>query len=1003
MARNGMIHTGMPAMQKIAALLIRDCQNARGRHRQDAAFEDLVSALTEAFCASADVSVSHGEKVKNKVSMHARNCGVSKVMELARSTETLATFFLKVRERVPEGDLIDDEELEDPWDLSYHADMYLPHIRLGRREFVRHGGTLYYEDPDSFDVWMLSRTEVLKLHMWIQGIANHTLGLLADGVKLEWVFGRKGATMEAISAVEDTFTLVNSMASLDHGDALRFADMWKQGLAYAKILLGRIKEDADAMVTKSYTYGIPDHHVSFMLDTIKKHMKSHVDIGLGYARAYRMMTPGDNTHAEALLKRYYGACYIRTAGDDACKELRAELIEVLLTAHTLSDDPRLPLRDPENKPVWWGEYLSHKIGRKTEPSEYGTYLAWEGTGVMEEMNSINPEYYKDSGCPEDTFEEAFTPGPRNRIKRKMLLRMCSDPDCPTPGSPGTAPKIMFADTLKKPEPAKERIAYSSPLYIRFKQSRTERTLRKTMRHHPSFAIGKSGPEADKMYRRFNAMPENPGDPGNDPDLKKDCVVFLSTDVSGWSERLAGDIQATLHAVCDEYYGTTLFSENAQFTEGARVMMNAGGYRLYYTNGTADFEGYRGFEYTLLNIAASSRTVKDLRTKLSGLASEARKKNDKTSIWRNFQAKSLRVILMSYIDDAATRLQCRRKHAAEIRKMYLQQAEETWARWSMLIDARKSFPSDSFWEFLGNNGYQGRMTTSGSKAMMRINAEVMEEEYSLTRKVAKLSQGVRGAVSSGLDGVIGTVLLSYMIARELTIWIPKIHSIAGAFFNFAPHDKGGLACPGLLSMTINGSGASAVEAMSNLHQWFASGNNATVRRAYMKMVREGVPEVSPGTFMRTPMMVGTGRELVQRNPVADFVKRFMKIYLNMTPHSPAVEEMISYEGDAAENLFAESLFPPGEPVIVHRETLKELNNVLGSPLANAWYGRFSKAETLELLANASRRRDRTARSGAQELAALARKSKLSVIQAYSGIVSLIPGRIRKRVGWKRLFA
>ncbi|CAE7335634.1 RNR1 [Symbiodinium sp. CCMP2592] len=83
--------------------------------------------------------------------------------------------------------------------------------------------------------------------------------------------------------------------------------------------------------------------------------------------------------------------------------------------------------------------------------------------------------------------------------------------------------------------------------------------------------------------------------------------------------------------------------------------------------------------------------------------------------------------------------------------------DAWAEFGMTLDVVKCFPSDSYFEFLGESGYQGRLVCSGSKAMMRIQAEALEDDMSPLSGVRTLALVLHGVWTDAFDDINGRKL------------------------------------------------------------------------------------------------------------------------------------------------------------------------------------------------------------------------------------------------------
>lgn len=166
-------------------------------------------------------------------------------------------------------------------------------------------------------------------------------------------------------------------------------------------------------------------------------------------------------------------------------------------------------------------------------------------------------------------------------------------------------------------------------------------------------------------------------------------------------------------------GSTIYADNA-------------GFFAHYQNSGANLEGYNGKEMTALHIAIMVESVKRLRRRFPEIGE-----------------RTLRIMLLSYIDDGVARLDLPRGIAAEVFAAYKATVVTTWAEFGFEVDMMKSFPSDRFFEFLNEAYFAGRHLAHGVKAAMRITSDPFEDHESLPERVAKLASGSRGAIASGL--------------------------------------------------------------------------------------------------------------------------------------------------------------------------------------------------------------------------------------------------------------
>lgn len=93
--------------------------------------------------------------------------------------------------------------------------------------------------------------------------------------------------------------------------------------------------------------------------------------------------------------------------------------------------------------------------------------------------------------------------------------------------------------------------------------------------------------------------------------------------------------------------------------------------MWYMNGSSNFEGYTGKQVTVINVATSMRFVVFARIRLATLATPGGELD-------GFNMKTVTPALMSYIDDAVTKIEVPRRFAHKTFKVFRDATNDAWA-------------------------------------------------------------------------------------------------------------------------------------------------------------------------------------------------------------------------------------------------------------------------------------------------------------------------------------
>lgn len=772
--------------------------------------------------------------------------------------------------------------------------------------------------------WCLSLPDARKCLAYIIGVRNYLVGLAADAATS---YSSRGNTLlVAASKVKyHTKGIADIGRNTKNGNHLDLCKAYKSSLAIVKATIAGpmsatyipdLREDLEAMPI----YG----RISSRVEEFISDCTCLPPTGaLPLAKVFRLMPPPDVWIHDALRDRWLESSIIRNVGHARCEEFRNSLREVIMTAQMRDKSRKLPLRNKNIRPSWWDEYSSRDYDNVPTASLYRDCES-RGTVEMVERSRYNPTVWKDSGCGADTLEEGISEV-RNPRKRNFLMRMIYDASCPMPEDDFHETKGVSQAGLKG-ESHKKRIFYSNHVASRMHQSRCDATVGEVMRHHPSFAIQKTGVERDDIFNELSSPPSDAEFAARTGIARPVCTLFYSFDIKGWSASMPGDIQKTSHEVWDEFTDTDNFSRTSANHEGAVVYCAQDGLTSWYTNGTANFEGYNGKEMTALHIAIMTIAVRRLRGRLP-----------------NVDPRVLSITLQAYIDDGLARLVLPKDIAMMVFNEWCEVVVETWRDFGFTIERKKSFPSPAYFEFLGEEYFAGAHLATGSKAAMRITAEPFEVYESLRDRVTKLCTACRGACVAGLPPPSGYLLQSYMISLEMRRWVKIRNSTAVAAWSLTPVSLGGLGVPSLFQQATNAAGATTEECMTNL--WYWARSNPAVREAYIALLRRGMMPRTARDVLNVPLGGQSSQTVMAQNPIGrDVIARLQRDYAD-GKLSPLGSLMMDLGDDTTSTEFSEDIIRLASGEIYQEALLNDIAEPLPGRIFRAFISRFESARTI----------------------------------------------------------
>jgi len=912
---------GMPAVYELAYQILTEAQqpdNKRvGLPTQDIA---LSRELFLGGSASADVSlpdmnfthlVFHEILSKNAIPF------LTKVIAKLNRIYASAASASVTAEDIDVMDLVDESGYsEDEYDWEFRHRLSFSGISI----YVR-PRCIYWKSFTT--AWALSLSDIRKVVQLITGVRNYAIGLAADSA-----VGSRGKGLTLLKGLGSMMREVRRIADLGRqlpvGKHLELCKAYKAALAIVK---AHIAGEMSQQYLPELWADIEGLSISGeVMTAIEEHVNRCVALppsgSLPLAKIFRLMPPPDVWIVDALRERWEEASVIKNIGKAKCDEFRESLREVIMTALMRSKKYRLKLRQNVPKPSWWESYLSRDYQAVPTRDLYRVF-EFENIVDLAERSRYDPKTWKDSGCGADTLEEGLSDD-RERHMKNFLLRMMYDPGCPMPEDKHVENGI--AEAGLKGESHKKRIFYSNAVGSRMKQSQTDETVGSVMSSHPSFAIQKTGVERDDAFEELASPPDVTAFHERTNVYALLVSLMYSFDIKGWSSGMATDIQKASHEVWDELTGTTAFSETEKNHHMAKVYVNQDGIKAWYTNGSANFEGYNGKEMTALHIAIMSIAVRRLRARLPDV-----------------NPAYLTIVLQAYIDDGLAKMVLPADIAPRVFQEWCNVVVDTWAEFGFQIERKKSFPSPAYFEFLGEEYYAGTHLVTGSKAAMRITADPFEPYESLADRVTKLSSACRGSSVAGLPPPSSFLMQTYMIALETLRWVPKTPSTAIAAWVIAPRAAGGLGMPGLMQQATNASGASTEEGYANLYSWALY--NPAIEKCYKALIRRGFVQRRVESVLSTPLGGENDIPKVSLTPVGEKIIETMINHADNGRVSSLGQYMMKLSNKDCYSSFAQTVLSLDNQSLYQEALLNDLSEPTPQRIHAAFIRRFETPRTI----------------------------------------------------------
>lgn len=914
---------GMTAVYSLASSVMNassDRDNVRVKISDD--FKLLTREMYLGGSASSSLSMADLSVIHEIFHEAICKLGVPYLTECISKLESALAQATRCRPTSEDADVYDDvaEEGgfgEEELDWDYRSDIVLARVRLQIRPKCvvwRTGLTSY----------CLGTSDLRKVIALVVGVRNYLVGICSDAATS---YPTRGSTLlKSASLVKKHMRVICAKgATLRNGNHLDFCKAYKSALAVVKAHIAgpmSIRYVPDLMDDVK-ALPIYDHVEHDFTEFVSDCVSLPPTGALPLAKVFRLLPPPDVWIHDALRERWLESSVIRNVGPERCAQFKVALREVIMTALMKDKSAQLKLKNPSKKPAWWSAYLDRRYEDVPTDELYKECVS-AGTVSIVERSRYDPTVWKDSGCGADNLDVAQddrTPS----YTRNFLMRMIYDPSCPMPEDDFHEGQGISQAGLKG-ESHKKRIFYSNNVASRMLQSRCDATVGEVMSHHPSFAIQKTGVERDDIFNDLSSPP-------NDEEFCRMtgirasvCSLLYSFDIKNWSANMPGDIQQASHEVWDHFTSSDLFSRTTRNHNGAIVYCIQDGLTSWYTNGTANFEGYNGKEMTALHIAIMTIAVRNLRERIPDL-----------------DPRMLSINLQAYIDDGLARLILPRNIALSVFNIWCDVVVDTWKDFGFTIERKKSFPSPAYFEFLGEEYFAGAHLATGSKAAMRITAEPFEEYESFRDRVTKLSTACRGASVAGLPPPSAYLLQSYMVALETRRWVNIHNYTAVAAWLLAPVSLGGVGMPSLFQQATNASGATTEESMTTL--WYWAQSNASVKTAYVALVRRGMARRSAADILSVPLGGQFSERVLKQNPVGKNVIRKLRRDAEFGRLSTLGALMMKLDETVTDDSFQRAVVETEAGAVYQEAILNDIADPMPNRIFRSFISRFESARTI----------------------------------------------------------
>jgi hypothetical protein len=613
--------------------------------------------------------------------------------------------------------------------------------------------------------------------------------------------------------------------------------------------------------------------------------------GHNVGKVFKVCPPPDVSPGSTMLERIRDIKdanpFVARYGDTVIKELEIQVV----FARCNMPGPKPEFRDTANKPRWAGDYYRGNWSRVPIDLLPGL-VAWENSLVMPERSALDPSVWKDSSLGADALDEGLS-GEMDEKKGNMKTRMLFDEGVPSPEALERNTEDVV-EMLIKGEGHKDpaRAIFSSNIRHRFRQSTLELAVERVAAHHPAFFVG-TGPEDYERVERLVTLA------GFDPGF---LVRYYSFDVSGWSAKMSPEIQRASRAIWSKLYGTSLFVDNFNEMETAKIYVNKSGYIGWYENNGSNLEGFDGKHLTMVNVAMLAAAVKVWRA-------EAVADGMCTAV----EAANVRATLMAYIDDGMARIDFPasggQAQAEACFKKFQSVSQAVFLDASFKLDPPKCFPSDVFFVFLNEAYVAGRRVMHGTRAAAAICGDPMDEHLSFPECVDKVTNACRGVVKAGADATAAAVLQAFHLYYLAGDWIRIDDAVVFARWAVVPRAMGGLGVPTQLQMGSTASGEPFAEGICTL-QRLAKSTTFDAQLLVELLTAEYADNTVESTLV-APMAVHVVEGYMPTAAMSVAVRRAIEDYRDRGGTlSPIATEYLRYADPVALREYAELIVPEG---------------------------------------------------------------------------------------------
>lgn len=619
------------------------------------------------------------------------------------------------------------------------------------------------------------------------------------------------------------------------------------------------------------------------------------------------------------------------------KCLRDEVARALRLKHA---SLALKLKDPTREPKWYAAWRDRRVVPRI--AGWSDSLDLRGSAVPPARSDYAPGTFKDSTlCPD---EVPSTPSELPAVEdTSMVIRRFLGANYPTQKEAQDHllvknPRVARSD--QKPENYKHplRLFYIATLQDRMGVSWTEAAIYSVAKYHPCYMLGR--PPSAQQHRARSMI---------EPAVGGLAKRFFSFDLSNWSAGMAAKVQRESGELWAEVFDDPRVGKAYATMAGTTVYIQKHGALAGYTSHTANFEGYDGKAMTMVHLALMSAVVARTR--------EVTQNDD------------FAVELMTYIDDGAAAVEAPKDDINAVFREFMVSAEEVYGAERFVLHATKCLPSDRMFTFLNEVYYAGAHEVSATKAAMRIAAEPKEEHDSIADRVMVLSAGTQGAVSAGLNAVVGAVFCYFLTALELQTWVARSEwlraasPVSVALFILSPTAYYGLALPSPVGFDKTGKGASLSEGIAAMQS--AARAFPDLQPVVVARLRKPLPKRSYEAILRNPLG-HAGHSVIRTNRVAIAVREA----LAGATLNPTAAAVMGPSYTFPTESFGRALLGGSSTIAASAVTLAWKATPM--PLAEAWVSKFETSRSIARLIGraALRRIARAHRTDAKRAIAIA---------------------------------